>query len=60
MLRALAALRGHGDCVRRRGHEAEVSERHVLARRRGSGLRKMFADRTVRKDFLISLIIHRF
>lgn len=55
VLRALAALRRHGDSVRRRAREADVSERRVHARSCGRGLRQMFADRTVSDDVLFSL-----
>lgn len=57
LLRALAAVRGCGDRVRRCAREEKVSQRCVLARSCGRGLREMFKDRTVSDVFLFSLII---
>lgn len=57
LLRALAARRGCGGRVRGRAREERVSERGVLARRGGRGLREMLADRTVSDVFLVPLMI---
>lgn len=56
MLRALDALRGCGDRVRRRAREEKVCERCVLARCCGRGFCEMFADRTVSVGWLFSQI----
>lgn len=57
MLHALAALRCHGDSVRRRARETDVSERRVLARGCGRGLREVFADWTVSDDSVNQMIL---